>query len=239
MCSIVQKKNTEIAILCVAIGFFCRLIYLIEYPTQTRDSYKYESIIYNWEKKGEYPIDKKKYKLTLWILKIPYSVFKCDIKNGAVGINLALGLLLIALIIFQSSVIINDKISLLFIGILAATHPTLIKYSCTLLRENIFLVFLTLALSSLYNYYKTAHTNNIVLFSICGSLAFLSRLEAIEIILLFYEVAFYMFIKHKINKKKLGYDLMLNMLIYLLCIVLANELFDINLFDYTIYAKEL
>ena len=170
-----------ISVICFILGAIIRIAYCIQYPVQPRDAYTYCLFITQWEETGEIP-DNVYFPLSLWILKIPFHFFHYDCMKGGIIINLILGLLMIIIVINTAKHFFKNNLVLLFSGLLVATHPTLVSFSCSFLRENTYLLFSLLALTCLVHYYRKIQCLYLLLTGLFGAFAFLCRLESFELL---------------------------------------------------------
>lgn len=182
-----QKKDLfSIDIPCVALGGLIRVIYCIVYPVPVRDSFKYKEFIELWDYSGIIPGKSYYPPLSIFILKIPYSLFGYDVIKGGTIINIVLGLGIIIALIKIAYALFPSKAAALCSGILVATHPTLIHYSCQMTRENSYLFFSCLAtyffIKSLTRTSKLFYVAYAAIFSSC---ALLCRFEALELFAIF------------------------------------------------------
>lgn len=175
-----------IDILCVALGGLIRVIYCIVYPVPVRDAFAYKEFIELWNYSGIIPGDSCFPPLSMFLLKTPYSLFEYDVIKGGTIINIVFGLGIIIMLIKISYEIFSSKIAALCSGLLVATHPTLIHYSCQMTRENSYLFFSCLAvlffIKSLNRSSKPFYVAYAAIFSSC---AFLCRFEALELFVIF------------------------------------------------------
>lgn len=171
--------RTVIMALCILLGLLVRLMECIRYPVQPRDTYEYESIISEWEEKGEMP---KRYKgpLSLWLLKLPRHFWDYDTIKGGVIVNNVIGILLMLIIMQETSSFFKNDFIVLFVGIIMATHPQLIRFSCFFLRENSYLLFSVLFLGAMARYCSSNKLRYMIKAAITGALAFLCRQEGLE-----------------------------------------------------------
>lgn len=191
----INKKKCFIVFFCLILGLFVRLIHIIVYPAQPRDAYLYESVISEWEKTNTISSDQITFfPLSLWILKTPNHLFNYDIIKGAVIINLILGLLIIVISIQILSSFFKKNSVILLSGCIVATHPALVDYSCSCLRENSYLIFSILSLSFLIKYFKRIEMRYLLPSSLFAAIAFLCRLEGLEFIFVFPIIACFLFI---------------------------------------------
>ena len=137
------------------IGIACRMAYCVRYPVQPRDAYTYEQLIRNWEKTGLLSDAFVGIPFSLWILKAPYHFFRFDISKSGIAINCLLGILIIIIsIIIADELFKNTYISFLS-GLVFATHPILVRFSCSFLRENLYLFFTMMSILTAVKYYKS------------------------------------------------------------------------------------
>ena len=190
-----------ITVVCVIIGLLVRLEYYIHYPVQPRDSYKYQAFIETWEETGEMPRGHRG-ALSLWILKSPHLLFKVDTIRGGVIINNCLGILLIMLAIVISKRIFGKNSIALFAGLIVATHPQLVRFSTSFLRENTYLVFAMLTLGFLLEYIRNKRLACVISAGIVSALSFLCRIEGLELTLMTFVMILFLLIQRKIKIKK-------------------------------------
>lgn len=167
------------------VGLFFRVIYLLKYPVPVRDSYEYSLLFQSnsikWELLENNPIPP----LTLFLLNLPNSLFYCGFICGGIIVNIVLGVMIIFLFSKMAIAIIQSNIIALGIGLLVATHPTLIHYSCQPIRENSFLFFYSLSVISLITYCKTRSYGHILFGGACAAATCLCRHEGFELILIY------------------------------------------------------
>jgi len=183
-------------------GMIIRLFYCIEYPVQPRDSYRYENIIIQLEETGTISDKIAFFPLSLWILKIPYHYWGYDIVKGGIVFNMLLGVTLICLIVKTASNYIKDSKILFAIGLTAATNPMLIRFSCTLLRENTYLLLTFFSILVLISYYKTKKIVHLIIAQMLAAFSTLCRLEGFELIIISYMVVFLAFDQTRTGIKK-------------------------------------
>ena len=180
-----KKKNAFlIFLICAAIGSIIRVVYLWCYPVPVRDAFTYIEYIDLWDKFGVFPCDNTLSPLGIYLLKIPKDILSFDTCTSGIITNMVLGLCIIYLCIKISLMIFPSSLYAFCIGLLTATHPTLVHYSCQMLRENSFLFFCCLSILFLINYYKSARTYNVIFASVFAASAYLCRYEALEVCLI-------------------------------------------------------
>lgn len=170
---------------CVIAGLFLRIIYLVKYPIQARDAYIYADFIYKWIELGKAPIIKY-YDippLSIFLLKIPTCLTGCDPLKGAIIINMLIGCMLIIVLVELGWNLSHSSLIALITGLLAATNPSLIHYSCQVLRENSYLLFFSLYVFSLTKFLKTKKPFFIFLMATFSGMSVLCRHEGLELIL--------------------------------------------------------
>lgn len=178
-----KDKNNRFfitTIICILLGGLLRISFIIKYPVQPRDSYRYESTIIQWEEKKDIPKESKGV-INLWILSLPHKIFGIDIIKGGIIINLIAGLFLIVIIPGIIRLIFKKGSIVLFSQLLVSTHPQLIRFSTVFLRENIFILFLSLSIYYLVKHIRRNSSLNIYFSAVTASFAFLCRLEGLEI----------------------------------------------------------
>lgn len=203
-----MKNKVFIITFCLLLGLTTRLVYCIKYSIQPRDAYKYELMVQEWIKTGT-PAQLPFFPLSLWIFKSASLFLNIEILTAGIIVNMIAGLLIIYTAINISLYLFKSYMIALFVGASFATHPSLIYYSCTVLRENTYLLFIILFFSSITKYFKEISVLHLLLASLYVSLAFLCRLESIEIVFIFslYYALYWIcrFTKHSIKKITLHY----------------------------------
>ena len=178
-----------IKLFCVLLGITTRLIYCIQYPVQPRDTYEYIETIMKWEQNGAISGTIERFPLSLWFLKIPYHYFKYDLIKGGVIVNMCLGVFLIIVAMNSIAKIYPEKRVLFITGLLIATHPFLIKLSCSFLRENTYLLFCFISFSYIFDYYfRKPFLEKAIKAGLFASIAFLCRLEGLELLPIFLSI---------------------------------------------------
>ena len=203
---------TAVSVSCLAIGFIVRFFYLLVYPVPVRDSFKYMMFIESWLETGEYPTNYPFPPLSVYLLKLPHELCNCDLIRSGIVVNMVLGLLIIVLIIKISS---NLNCSICYstcLGLIAATHPTLVHYSCQVLRENSFLFFCCLSVLSMISYLKKHNIIYYIASSFFIVSSCLCRYEAMELIVVLGVVILFL------NKEKKRKKVLLLFVFFLIAI---------------------
>lgn len=176
-----NKTLFIIIILCLCLGGATRILYCIKYPVQPRDVYKYIYEMENWEKEQRINVPY----LSFYLMNLPHNILKCDIKKGGICVNVVVGQLIVILSILSFRELSDNKIGLWIVGLATSTHPTLIHYSCVLLRENTYLLFCIISVNLLILWCKRKSIIYIFLGGITAALSFLCRYEGFEICVIY------------------------------------------------------
>ena len=126
----------------------------------------------------------------------------------------------------------NNYFILFFTGLILSTHPSLIRYSCSFLRENTYLFFSLIALSFLAEYAGRTTIYQLYLISLFGALAFLCRLEGFELIIVFFIVLVGFVIVKKIYFKKALIHYMLFVLFFFANMNIVCYLLNLKMIQY-------
>jgi hypothetical protein len=203
----IKKKGKSrieflITLLCVGLGAILRLLYIIKYPVQVRDAYTYREIMEEWNNTGVIPDDAIVPPFALYISKKPAEWFGWETMQSGIIVNLLLGLLIIILLMKISKKIISSWIVMLCVGLIASTHPSLIEYSCNILRENTYLVLFCLGILEALKYWETSNAIHVLIMSLLAATAFLTRYEGLEFIF-FFSCCIFMMKKKIIPRKRI------------------------------------
>ena len=95
-----------------------------------------------WDKLGHIPLDKVYPPLGLFILKTATTYYRDDYLKKGTLINVVVGLLIIVAGINAGAKITQSEFGAMCLGLVLSTHPSLVYYSCCLLRENLYLLFM-------------------------------------------------------------------------------------------------
>ena len=191
------------AVACMILGGIARVAFLIHYPVHVRDSYRYAKIIESMDF-----TDLGTPAVGVYFLSIPHRYFHYDIIRGCIVMNVCIGVLIILLTIFISNIWFKNSYAAFLTGIVAATTPSLIYYSCNLLRENFYLLFIECFIIFETKQYKGSSLFNTFMCSLFATLTMLVRIEGMELFIIFVFVE--IFIRWK--KKK---QLYLNVLYFI------------------------
>ena len=199
----IRKKKElylfAIAGICVSLGAMIRIVYILKQSVQPRDAYLYEEIIAQWETTGNYFSKLKVFPLSLWIMKIPSHFFDCSVITGGVLTNIILGLLIIILSVYTQGHYFKNNTVALIAGLLATTHPELVYYSCSCLRENTYLFFAFLSATFCLKYSDHTRVADLLTSAVFGALAFLCRLEGLEFVVIFNIILLYLVVFKKMR----------------------------------------
>ena len=225
MINIIKKDWT--ILLCLLTGLLLRVLYIIRYPIQPRDAYSYMNVITKWEKEGFIEDGIGIVPLSLWILKTPHKLFSIDLLKGGVVINMILGLLIIVVMIRITGAIFHNELIQLFVGLITATHPILIHFSCVFLRENSYLFFSGLALFCLVKYLASPRYLYLSCGSVASSLSFACRLEGLELPLFFFSAILFGN-RYKKKTKRFSLAIFVYVLVYIFTLLMLLEMMGIN-----------
>lgn len=226
-----SKSLFIIIILCLCLGGVARIFYCIKYPVQPRDAYTYTYVMENWEK-GQRIYSQY---LSLYFLNLPHKILKCDIKKGGICVNVIVGQLIIILSILSFRELSDNKIGLWVVGLITSTHPTLIYYSCVLLRENTYLLFCIMSMNLLILWYKRKSIIYIFLGGVTAALSFLCRYEGFEICVIY--ILMILFCFNALRIKRLVVHLISFLIVYTTSIYLTSTIVDKDFRQEMIYMK--
>lgn len=163
------------------LGGIIRVLHVLVYSVPVRDSYEYIEQIILWQKTGQLSIENKTPVLGLLLLRLPNDLWGIDILSGGICMNILLGLLIMLILMTIATKIADSFLITLATGLISATYPTLVHYSCQMIRENSYLFFFSLAALSMVNYAKKAKMFPVIMCGLFTACAILCRYEAIEI----------------------------------------------------------
>ncbi len=218
-----NKSLFIIIILCLCLGGAARIYYCIKYPVQPRDGYKYIYEIENWKEEQGDDSSNIPY-LSLYLLNPPHKILKCDIIKGGICVNVLVGQLIIILSILSFRELSDNKIGLWVVGLVTATHPALIQYSCELLRENTYLLFCIMSINLLILWYKRKSIIYIFLGGVTAALSFLCRYEGLEICVIYMLVMLFHYKTLRI--KRLSVHLISFLIVYATSIYVTSTIID-------------
>ena len=147
-----------------------------------RDSFIYYQIINDWNSTGQFKTEGTIPPLSLYFLRIPSHFFQYDIMKGGVLVNVLLGIAIVVISIMIVHCICNSLIVDLIFGLLVATHPKLVYYSCQMTRENSYLFFVFLSCLTLIIGNQKKRMIYIMMTGVFAAAAYLCRHEALELI---------------------------------------------------------
>ena len=216
-----------INVICVIAGGIVRIAYCFNYPVPVRDSYVYYDLIEKWNRTGEIPLDKVIPPLGLYLLRMPCHLLFCDIIKGSICINIILSLSTIVVFIVLSSKILKSNALLLLCGIMFASHPRLVQYSCQATRETSYLFFTCNALFIILYYVKTCRVWYLVLSGVLACCAIMCRYEGFEsFVICFFCILLAQNTKLSIKRRLQNCGIFI--LSYIACFFLIMRMFDIS-----------
>ena len=177
-----MTQRIIITAICVIIAGITRILYCWVYPVPVRDSYAYKFVIEQWIKNGSLPKESHSPPLGLLFFKIPAELFDYNIIKTGIVVNVILGLCIVISIIWISYTIGLSNKETLLIGIISATHPTLVQLSCQMIREDSYLLFCALSILSTFVFLKKHRIRQLFFMSACAASAYLCRHEGLELI---------------------------------------------------------
>lgn len=187
-----SKAQTIIFGICIFLSIVLRLLYCLDYQVQPRDAYVYAEQITRWEIEKKPPTEKTPL-LSLYILKIPYHFWGYPILKGGIVMNMLLGIALVLEIMLITQNLFKNHICTLICGLFAATHPSLIHFSCQFLRENTYLVFSSAALYFIIRFFRSRKDYHLVLGIAFSILSYFCRHEGLELFAVFCIIILYIF----------------------------------------------
>lgn len=235
----VKKAKYPIVVFAIlSLSFIIRCFYLIMYPVPARDSYIYLHFLHEWENTNTIPISETFPPIAMMFFRFPHQYLGCELVKGGILLNCILGLFIVYFICQATKRITKSNLCVLLVGGLAATNPSLVRYSCQFLRENIYLFFCSLCVKeSVEIYYKYSHIAllKIAFFSV---LSCFSRHEGYELFLL--EIIFLLFLNRVSFSKKIKI-IFLYCTLYAVCfgLLLLITGIDIDYFSLVFDLKQL
>lgn len=216
----------------MALGLALRINYLIVNNVQPRDAYKYERFIIEWNKTGEAQAGYNFPPFSVFLLKKPNDIWGVGIIKGGVTLNMIIGIYIIFLTIIISEKIIANNLTRIIAGFLVATNIQLIKYSCSFLRENIYLFLYLLIIYCGIKYYKSKARGVLAALGVLSALCMMTRYEAGEIILYFFFFLILIALNNKSKIKSNVIFLLKEMTVYsamyCLTLVLVSSIMNIS-----------
>ncbi len=179
---IIDIRNIDVLILfmCVVFGAVIRIVHYIKYPIPVRDAFFYKMVIDEWILQGGINSGLHIPPLSLYIIKTIAITFGYDIIKSGIIVNHLFGLGIICIIIRIAGCLLNNRLTMLLVGLIAATHPTLVYYSMQSTRENSYLFFFALSLYFFLKYFKKAEYKTLLFTAFFSMASFMCRQEGIE-----------------------------------------------------------
>jgi len=188
-----MKSNKRILfiVFIVIISLFLRSFYIIKYPINSRDAYRYQHLIENWEKDKSFNKSRTLPPLAIYIMRIPYAFANINAIKGGVIVNNILGIMIVLMLTLIVEMLFHNSYLSFYSGIVAATHFSLIMYSCNALRENTYLLGVCAVIASMLKYRMTSKFFYILAMAFWTSWVVLSRYEGIELLLVMPIIIFF------------------------------------------------
>lgn len=217
-----QRFNSFILIVffSLTIGFFLRVLYYNKYPVQSRDAYYYiqDSIENSFlSEKGEYtPV------LSLFLLALPHKILGKDRMCSRIITNMVLGLGFIVILIEIARQLFKNRMTMLFSGLLAATNPVLIDYSCKALRESSYVFFSGLIFLAYLKFIRKRDITGVIMMGLISACVILCRIEGVELLVISTFILVYSLYNTQNRTKKTAAYIALYFFIVLLSIGVIN-----------------
>lgn len=224
------NKINLIVLMSFFVGLCARLIYLIKYNVQPRDSYKYFQMINEWDRTGAIP--SKFYDippLGIALMKIPKHFLGVNTHASCLIINMILGFIIVFAIVYLVQTITSNNMILLSAGLIATTNHTLIQFSTQALRENSYLLFVVLWFIIFVKYTYKQKLKYCLLLGVITGISLLCRHEGLELIIFYVLSTLMLKIKHK------EISFLKNNIVFLitlgLTVLILSLLLDINIIE--------
>lgn len=219
----------------MTVGAIIRVLYILIYPVPVRDSFVYKTFIESWNQTGVFPQEPLFPPLGITLLKISSTCFDCETIKGGRITNTVLGICIIYIMVRISLEISKSRTIALVIGLLSATHPTLISYSCQMTRENPYLFFCSMTCMLLVMYSNKNKLYFVLLLALSSSAAFLCRHEGLELIPIVI-VVICMCVRN-VSKKAVFLRCVLFLASYVISFLLSTYLTGVPISHYKLYNK--
>ena len=172
-------RRFYIYVIIFVLACIIRIAFMIQNPVRVRDSFEYRNVLENkekvvFDKNHVYP------PLAMYIIGLPGMITKCNTIKGGCVIDNVLGLMIVLTIMLIAQEFTKSLLNLFCIGLLAATHESLVEYSCEMLRENSFLIFCSIGVLCMVRAIKRRSYLYHVLCGVFFSLGVMCRYEALE-----------------------------------------------------------
>lgn len=178
------RKKDIVFIICYLVGLIFRIQYLISYPVPVRDSYTYRNMILLWNETGSFPTQHSIPPLGIGLFRFLSTHIDYDIIKVSIIANMAIAMSIIFVTIKFASEYIHSFIILLCFGIVLSTHPSLIEYSCEMIRENSFIMFSVISLIALTKFIHTNKYYYLIESGLFSGFSLLCKHEGFELIVI-------------------------------------------------------
>ena len=167
------------------VGFAARWIYICTHPMESRDGITYIEFIRDWYARGDAAIPDFLQTQPPLFCYLSRALMFCGLsaEAGSLTVNFVAGILLIIPVYFSGKLLFGGKKPGLFLALLAAVMPVLVKYSCVRLREGLYFFFLFTTLNFLLH--VLWGKKELICAFLCGlfaTTALLVRYEALEML---------------------------------------------------------
>lgn len=236
------KRNKSIIaltiILLLSLGI--RLCYIIKYPIPVRDALNYKRIVEEWIDYGTFMLNRNDDipPLFLYIVKELHISTEIDILSVGTIVNMIAGLFIVMVIFLIGNMIFKNLTLSIFLGLIAASHPKLISFSCQMLRENTYLLGVTFFLYFLLSSIRKITYGKVMTLGIITSVTVMIRHEGLELLLLTLILLVNQILSKKIKTNKLLLLLSTYMISILMGLFLLNQIMGIKLEYYNNYINQ-
>ena len=184
---------------CIMLGLLLRIIYLIQYPVQPRDSFFYNNIAENTNQIKEILLETRNVPLSIFLFKVADSFLGLGYIKSGIALNVTLSIFTILFFYIITLILFRNQMLSFFSGLILASNSFLVSNSCKLLRESSYLFFGTLSFLIFLVSIKKKNPLYLFVAGIASVLSLLCKLEGLEII--FIQTFIIMFLKLNIGKK--------------------------------------
>ena len=192
------SKKVCVEIMIVILALTIRIAYCIHNAVHYRDTYKYVEIIKKWKASNSFDQEQSIMPLPEYLVKILSEIFNSNVAETGIIINMLASIGIIYVIMEIAFLLFKKTKAVLVCGLLAATQPALVEYSNEIIRENFFILFLSLSFLFFLRY---CSKENMLLGGLSGgftALCILCRIEGLELILIIGIFGLYMLKKKRL-----------------------------------------
>lgn len=214
------------------IALLTRCYYIIKYPVQDRDVYVYERLAQESVNQEDTRINETIPPLAVKLIRESDRWLGLGIIKSGIVMNMVLGIGISLITLVIADLICGNPIITMCVGLISATHPTLVHYSTQMLRENSYLFFATLSIMFMVKYAISKKKANIVLIALTTMASTLCRHEGLELIVL---TLFLLLFNN--SKKEIPKVLVLYLFVLIASFVFLTILSDYSFTRYKFYKE--